>query len=386
MSIGLAPLLSAGSAAAERTRVMVVDDAAIVRSLIGRWVDAEPDLQIVGLLRGAPDAIEQVQHQNPDVLILDVNMPEMDGIAALPRLLQKKRDLVVLMVSTLTRRNAEISLRALALGATDYIAKPQSDGELMGCEAFRRELIDKIRTLGLRRRRGRSPGQQSLGTAELHLDAPGIAPGAVDGVGIAVRAFPPVPPRVLLIGASTGGPQALNGIVAAIGPVIDHVPVLITQHMPATFTTILAEHLARASGRAAAEARDGELIRAGRIYVAPGGVHMCVGRHAGEPVIALDDGPPANFCKPAVDRMFVSAAAVWGSWCLGVVLTGMGSDGLRGAASLAAVGAGIIAQDEATSVVWGMPGRVAQAGLACAVLPLDQIASKIVRLFRGGRR
>ncbi|HEY2185435.1 MAG TPA: response regulator, partial [Xanthobacteraceae bacterium] len=227
MSIGLAPLPSAGSAAAERTRVMVVDDAAIVRSLIGRWVDAEPDLQIVGLLRGAPDAIEQVQYQNPDVLILDVNMPEMDGIAALPRLLQKKRDLVVLMVSTLTRRNAEISLRALALGATDYIAKPQSDGELMGCEAFRRELIDKIRTLGLRRRRGRSPGQQSLGTAELHLDAPGIAPGAADSGGIALRAFPPVPPRVLLIGASTGGPQALNGIVAAIGPVIDHVPVLI---------------------------------------------------------------------------------------------------------------------------------------------------------------
>jgi two-component system chemotaxis response regulator CheB len=156
--------------------------------------------------------------------------------------------------------------------------------------------------------------------------------------------------------------------------------------MPATFTTILAEHLARASGRAAAEAKDGELIRAGRIYVAPGGIHMCVGRRAGETVILLDDGPPVNFCKPAADRMFVSAAAVWGSWCLAVVLTGMGCDGLRGAASLATAGAGIIAQDEATSVVWGMPGRVAQAGLACAVLPLDQIASKIVRLFRGGRR
>jgi two-component system chemotaxis response regulator CheB len=311
----------------------------------------------------------------------------MDGITALPLLLQEKRDLVVLMVSTLTRRNAEISLRALSLGATDYIAKPQSDREIMGCDFFRRELIAKIRALGWRGKRRRRAPRQDLGTGDLpHLQGPSIAAGTSDPGKIALRPFPAMPPRVLLIGASTGGPQALNVLVGAIGQVIDHVPVLVTQHMPATFTTILAEHLARASGRAAAEAKDGELIRAGRIYVAPGGIHMCVGRRAGETVILLDDGPPVNFCKPAADRMFVSAAAVWGSWCLAVVLTGMGCDGLRGAASLATAGAGIIAQDEATSVVWGMPGRVAQAGLACAVLPLDQIASKIVRLFCGGRR
>jgi two-component system chemotaxis response regulator CheB len=387
MSIRLATVAANGLALDERIRVMVVDDAAVVRSTIGRWVEAEPDLEMVGLLRGAAEAIEQVKRQNPDVVILDITMPEMDGITALPLLLQEKRDLVVLMVSTLTRRNAEISLRALSLGATDYVAKPQSDREIMGCDFFRRELIAKIRALGWRGKRRRRAPRQDLRTGDLpHLQGPSIAAGTSDAGKIALRPFPAMPPRVLLIGASTGGPQALNVLVGTIGQVIDHVPVLVTQHMPATFTTILAEHLARASGRAAAEAKDGELIRAGRIYVAPGGIHMCVGRRAGETVILLDDGPPVNFCKPAADRMFVSAAAVWGSWCLAVVLTGMGCDGLRGAASLATAGAGIIAQDEATSVVWGMPGRVAQAGLACAVLPLDQIASKIVRLFCGGRR
>jgi two-component system, chemotaxis family, protein-glutamate methylesterase/glutaminase len=385
MSIGLATLPSTGSPPNERVRVMVVDDAAVVRSTLARWMQAEPDLEIVGLLRGAREAIEQVKRQSPDVVILDVNMPEMDGITALPRLLRERRNLVVLMVSTLTRRNAEISLRALSLGATDYIAKPQSD--IGGCDAFRRELIAKIRALGWRGKRNRHAPRQDLGGSELpHLEAPSIATGTTDSGKIALRPFPAMPPRVLLIGASTGGPQALNVLVSAIGQVIDHVPVLVTQHMPVMFTAILAEHLARASGRPAAEAKDGELIRVGRIYVAPGGAHMCVGRRAGETVIVLDDGPPVNFCKPAADRMFMSAAAVWGSWCLAVILTGMGCDGLRGAAALATAGAGIIAQDEASSVVWGMPGRVAQAGLACAVLPLDRIASKIVRLFCGGRR
>src|SRR5205085_1381537 len=183
---------------------------------------------------------------------------------------------------------------------------------------------------------------------------------------IVLRPFPPTPPRVLLIGSSTGGPQALNAILGAIGRVIDNAPVLITQHMPPTFTTILAEHLARTSGRPAAEARDGELIRAGHIYVAPGGLHMRVARRDGLPVIGLDDGPPVHFCKPAVDPLFASAAAVWGSWNLALVLTGMGADGARGAAQLVAAGGGVIAQDEASSVVWGMPGRVAQAGLASA--------------------
>src|SRR5271165_3589681 len=387
----------------ERLRVMVVDDAVVVRAMISRWVEAEPDMQIVASMRGAPEAIDQMERKNPDVVILDVTMPDMDGISALPRLLEKKRNLVVLMVSTLTRRNAEISLHALSLGAADYVPKPEGDRELMSSDSFRRELIDKIRVLGSRRKHGHSErrtapvtdgnGTQREPTAldgescidEACIDVPGMAVAAADAGNVVLRPFPSMTPRVLLIGSSTGGPQALNAILGAIGKVIDNAPVLITQHMPPTFTTILAEHLARTSGRPAAEARDGELIRAGHIYVAPGGLHMRVARCDGVPVIVLDDGPPVHFCKPAVDPLFASAAAVWSSWNLAVVLTGMGCDGARGAAQLVAAGGGVIAQDEASSVVWGMPGRVAQAGLASAVLPLNAIAPKIIRLFFGGR-
>jgi two-component system chemotaxis response regulator CheB len=194
-----------------------------------------------------------------------------------------------------------------------------------------------------------------------------------------------VPPRILLIGASTGGPQALNTLLSGIAPLVDRVPVLITQHMPATFTTILAEHLGRTSGKASAEAEHGEPIRPGRIYVAPGGRHMLVRRSEGHAVLVLDDGPPVNFCKPAVDPMFISAAHVFGAAVMAVVLTGMGSDGTHGAAEVVSAGGSILAQDEATSVVWGMPGAVAQAGHCAAVLPLDDIAPKLKRLFAGDR-
>jgi two-component system chemotaxis response regulator CheB len=192
-------------------------------------------------------------------------------------------------------------------------------------------------------------------------------------------------PRVLLIGSSTGGPQAVNAVIDGLGPVIDHAPVLITQHMPPTFTTIFAEHLARASGRPVHEGVHGEAVRAGQIYIAPGGRHMRVVRHEGEPQIALDDGPLINFCKPAVDPLFSSAAAVWGGAILALVLTGMGCDGTKGAAEVVAAGGSVLAQDEATSVVWGMPGSVTNAGLCSAVLPIHEVAPKIVRLFSGVR-
>ena len=190
---------------------------------------------------------------------------------------------------------------------------------------------------------------------------------------------------MLLIGSSTGGPQALMTLVAEIGPVIDRFPVLITQHMPPTFTTILAEHLARASHRPAHEAVDGEIVKAGRIYLAPGGRHMRVVRHGADAAIALDDGPPVNFCKPAVDPLFTSAIDVWQGGILAVVLTGMGSDGMRGGKEIVAAGGSVIAQDEASSVVWGMPGAAANAGICAAILPLNQIAPKLVRLFSGDR-
>jgi two-component system chemotaxis response regulator CheB len=190
---------------------------------------------------------------------------------------------------------------------------------------------------------------------------------------------------VLLIGSSTGGPQALMALVAELGPVIDRVPVLITQHMPPTFTTILAEHLARTSRKPAAEAVDGEPVKPGRIYLAPGGKHMRVVRSGADVAIALDDGPAVNFCKPAVDPLFTSAIDIWHGAILSVILTGMGSDGMRGGKDIVAAGGSVIAQDEASSVVWGMPGAAANAGICAAILPLNQIGARVNRLFAGDR-
>jgi two-component system chemotaxis response regulator CheB len=369
---------------------MVVDDAVVVRGLVSRWVDGEPDMKVVAALRTGREAVDQVERVDPDVVILDVEMPVLDGISALPLLLEKRRDLVVIMASTLTRRNAEVSLKALSLGAADYIPKPESNREVTTSATFRRDLIEKIRQLGNRRRRRPVP---------LRTPVP-APPGRVDearrdevlrlrelvGDGkIKLRPFAVAPPRILLIGSSTGGPQALTALVSHLNGVIDHAPVLITQHMPPTFTTILAEHLARASGRRAHEPEHGERVLAGNIYIAPGGRHMRVVRRDGIAVIALDDGPLVNFCRPAVDPLFSSAASVWAGSILAVILTGMGSDGTRGAADVVAAGGSIIAQDEATSVVWGMPGSAAHAGVCSAVLPLDQIAPKVVRLFAGDR-
>lgn len=383
MNLAVAP--QASTVPARRIRVMIVDDAVVVRGLFARWVAAEPDLEVVASLRSGREAVAQIERADPDVVLLDVEMPELDGIAALPLLLEKKRDLIVIMASTVTRRNAEISLRALSLGAADYIPKPASNHDVAVSAAFRRDLIEKVRQLGLRCKRLRIDHARAVPPA-------GARPGLLakrtaihDSAPIVLRPMPTTPPRVLLIGASTGGPQALNTIVTQIGSVLDRAPVLITQHMPPTFTAILAEHLARIVKRPVREGQDGEEIIAGTIYLAPGGKHMTVARRDGHAVIAIDDGALVNFCKPAVDPLFASAAAVWGAKAFALVLTGMGSDGLRGAQAITAAGGNVMAQDEATSVVWGMPGQVATAGLCSAVLPLNEIAPRLARLFVGER-
>jgi two-component system, chemotaxis family, protein-glutamate methylesterase/glutaminase len=367
---------------------MVVDDSVVIRGLISRWIEAEPDMVVAASLRTGRDAVNQIERVNPDVAVLDIEMPELDGISALPLLLAKKRDLIIIMASTLTRRNAEISFKALALGASDYIPKPESTREPTAAETFRHDLIQKIRSLGAKVRRA-VPAAASPplvpGLDRLHQSLAGPPRAAVAHPQLLRRAFSTQPPRALLIGSSTGGPQALMTLVAEIGPVIDRFPVLITQHMPPTFTTILAEHLARASGRPAHEAVDGEVVKAGRIYLAPGGRHMRVVRHGADIVIALDDGPAVNFCKPAVDPLFTSAIDVWQGGILALVLTGMGSDGMRGGKDIVAAGGSVVAQDEASSVVWGMPGAAVNAGICAAVLPLNQIAPKLVRLFSGDR-
>jgi two-component system, chemotaxis family, protein-glutamate methylesterase/glutaminase len=375
---------SAAASISRRIRVMLVDDAVVVRGLFARWVEAEPDLEVVATLRTGRDAVNQLERVDPDVVVLDVDMPELDGIAALPLLLEKKRDLVVIMASTLTRRNAEISLRALALGAADYIPKPGSNREVSASTAFRRDLIEKIRQLGLRTKRLRHGIKARV--SRPHKSAPSIVPAAEEITPLRLRQMPLTPPRVLVIGASTGGPQALNRLVVQIDTVIQRAPVLITQHMPPTFTAVLAEHLARVSKFPVREASDGEEVNAGAIYLAPGGKHLKVERRDDMAVIAIDDGPMVNFCKPAVDPLFASAAQVWGSKVLALVLTGMGSDGLAGAKEIVAAGGHVIAQDEETSVVWGMPGQVTNAGLCSAVLPLPEIGGRITRLFTGERQ
>lgn len=367
---------------------MVVDDSVVIRGMISRWIGAEPDMEVSASLRTGLDAVNQIERIKPDVAVLDIEMPELDGISALPQLLAKKRDLVIIMASTLTRRNAEISFKALSLGAADYIPKPESTREATAAETFHHDLIQKIRHLGARARRRAQPAA-SPSMAPVPERARGVlaqpVAAPVAQLQLARQPFSMLAPRVLLIGSSTGGPQALMTLVADIGPVIDRFPVLITQHMPPTFTTILAEHLGRASRRPAHEAVDGETVKPGRIYLAPGGRHMRVVRHGAETAIALDDGPPVNFCKPAVDPLFNSAIDVWQGGIMSVILTGMGSDGMRGGKDIVAAGGSVIAQDEATSVVWGMPGAAANAGICAAVLPLNQIAPKLVRLFSGDR-
>ncbi len=380
MSLAFAPTPS--PTAHRRIRVMIVDDAVVVRGLFTRWVEAEPDLEMAASLRTGREAVDQLERADPDVVVLDVDMPELDGMAALPQLLAKKPGLVVIMASTLTRRNAEISLRALSLGATDYIPKPDTSREVTTSSLFRRELIEKIRQLGRRAKRFHAPALHPADASAPHAVVLRTAPHA-PSQDIVLRPMPMIPPRVLLIGASTGGPQALNAVLGHLAGVFERAPVLITQHMPPTFTTILSEHLARLINRPVHEAIDGEPVNAGTVYIAPGGKHMRVARRNGTAVIALDDGPLINFCKPAVDPLFSSAAEVWGGRALALVLTGMGSDGLRGARALVAAGSHVLAQDEATSVVWGMPGQVARAGLASALLPIDAIAPRLLRLFGG---
>ena len=369
---------------------MVVDDAAVVRSLLSRWVDETPGLKLVAALRNGREAIEQLDQARPDVVVLDVEMPVLDGISTLPRLLERRSDLAVIMASALTRDHAEVTLKALALGASDYIPKPAADGGVMTSVAFQRELINKICALGQRRKqhppRPRSavnPVLRRLGGSVQRAARWRAATAPFEHSPFKLRPFSPMPPRILLIGASTGGPQALTRLLARLDPVADTAPILITQHMPATFTTILGEHLTRAVGRPVREAIDGEPVLAGHIYLATGGRHMKVARRDGTAVIVLDDSAPVHYCRPAVDLLFASAAEVWGSWNLALILTGMGSDGTAGAVEIAKASGSVIVQDEASSVVWGMPGSAAATGVCSAVLPLDQIATKVSRLFLG---
>ncbi|MFD1695726.1 protein-glutamate methylesterase/protein-glutamine glutaminase [Roseibium aestuarii] len=399
MAVAQTNYTTGSTPSADPIKVMVVDDAVVIRGLLSRWLDADESLQVVSSHRNGKLAVDDIEKSNPDVVVLDIEMPEMDGMTALPLMLAKKRDLVVIMASTLTRRNAEISLKALSLGAADYVPKPESNSEVTTSVDFRRELIEKVKALGQRARRMRGPArsmraetnagrvssQAPVGRlAAAPLRTPAIAPAA--GKTFKLRPYSSVRPRILAIGSSTGGPQALQKVMKDIGSSLHEVPVVITQHMPPTFTAILAEHVGKAALRPSKEGADGDVLRPGEIYVAPGGKHMILEKDGGAVKIRLTDGAPVNFCKPAVDPLFDSVAKIYGSATLGLILTGMGHDGADGVKTIAAGGGSIITQDEASSVVWGMPGAAANTGMCSDVLPLDEIGPKIVRVLKGNTR
>jgi two-component system chemotaxis response regulator CheB len=345
---------------------MLVDDSAVIRGLMSRWVEAERELKLVCVAVNGREAVRLANEHAPDVIVLDVEMPELDGLSAIPQLLAAAPRVRIVMASTLTSRNAEVTLKALAAGATDYIGKPET-GKISSATEFKRELIAKILALGAKRAPAR------------------VAPASTYA---ASRNVPTVntpthfQPNVIVIGSSTGGPIALAAVIGAIGGRVRQ-PILITQHMPPTFTAIMAEHLSKLTSAKAVEARDGMPIKEGCIYIAPGDFHMRLARRHGALVTALDQSAPVNFCRPAVDPLFASASETLGANVLAVILTGMGQDGKRGAEIVKRAGGFILAQDEATSVVWGMPGAVVSAGLATSVRPLQEIGPSIIGLCQG---
>jgi two-component system chemotaxis response regulator CheB len=358
---------------------MVVDDSAVVRGLVSRWIEEEPGLEVVSRHANGKLAVDDVARSAPDIVLLDIEMPVMDGLEALPLLLGARPELRVLMVSTLTRRNAEISFKALALGALDYVPKPDSNREITTSLDFRREVIRKIKSLGRVRTRHAVLGEGAPVAADR---APAVEAGK--GPAFKQRPFSLVPPRVIAIGSSTGGPEALAVVLGAASPSLSRVPVLVAQHMPPVFTGILAERLALATGRETKEGVHGETLKPGTIYVAPGNHHMTV-VHAAQPAVRIGSEPPVHFCRPAADPLFASVAAAFGPAALGIVLTGMGHDGAAGARAIADGGGSVIAQDEASSVVWGMPGAAASVGACAAVLPPAEIAEAVSKLIKGER-
>jgi two-component system chemotaxis response regulator CheB len=355
-------------------KVMIVDDSAVARGLVSRWIEAELGLEVVARHPHGKAAVESIAASAPDIVLLDIEIPVMDGLEALPLLLKARPGVRVLIASTLTRRSAEISFRALSLGAIDYVPKPGCNRELTLSTDFRAELIRKLKGLG---RRAKPAGIAA---------ADGLAPGQTPlATGVKLRPFSLVPPRILAIGSSTGGPQALAAMLPPLAGALQRIPVVIAQHMPPVFTAVLAARLRQATGLDAREAGDGEPLQPATLYVAPGDRHLEIGSAGDAPVLRLTDHPPMHFCKPAVDPLFRSVAAAFGPAALGVVLTGMGSDGAAGAHAIAEAGGSVIAQDEASSVVWGMPGAAASTGACSALLPPAAMAGAIAKLLSGVR-
>jgi two-component system, chemotaxis family, protein-glutamate methylesterase/glutaminase len=348
---------------AGKIRVLVVDDSVVMRRLLSEAIASDAALEVAGYAANGQIALNLLDTVSPDLITLDIEMPVLDGLATLKALRAQRRTLPVIMFSTMTERGAEATIDSLALGASDYVAKPAGLGSYQAArDRIREALLPKIKAVCAR--------HTGVGVAS-------AAPVALP------RLHHPCAARVdiVAIGCSTGGPNALAQVLPGL-PADLTVPVLIVQHMPPTFTRFLAQRLNSLCPLPVVEAAGGEALRPGGIWVAPGGFHLTVLREGAAAKLQLSQAPPENSCRPSVDVLFRSLAPVFADRVLAVVLTGMGQDGLRGCELLASSGAQIIAQDEATSVVWGMPGFVAKAGLADAVLPLEEIAGRIVERVR----
>jgi two-component system chemotaxis response regulator CheB len=354
----------------ERIRVMVVDDSVVIRRLVTQALEHDPLLEMVGTASNGAIGLQRIPQYNPDVITLDIEMPDMDGLEMLRRIRTSFPRMRVIMFSTLTERGAAKTLEALTLGADDYVAKVSNEGSLdVSMARLREEMIPKIKQFF------RMPALVQTALRPEPASAP-VTPS--------LRRTTPIlqsmrsRPKVVVIGVSTGGPTAL-GIILPKLPANFPLPIMVVQHMPPLFTRFLAERLNATCQLPVAEAAQGGLVEPGRILIAPGDFHMRIAISGDAVHVCLDQSPRLNSCRPAVDALFASTAEVYGGAVLAVILTGMGQDGLRGVEILKAHGASILVQDEASSVVWGMPGAVANAGLADRVLPIDEVVPQILR-------
>lgn len=350
-----------------KINVMLVDDSAVVRGFITRILEADPQIKIVYSAHNGQMAVTALDNNDPDIILLDVEMPIMDGLTAIPLLLAKRPDAKIIMCSTLTTANGSTAMKAMELGAVDCIGKPTTSSDISQ-GSFPEQLLHKVKLIAEGSRKISAPPSsvpQSAPAAPkaiLHPNLPRQVKLRSAHEGFQGK------PQILAIGSSTGGPKALFDVMTHFKNF--DIPIVLTQHMPPTFTRILAEHISTHSGVPAVEAQDGMKLEPGRVHVAAGGFHMLI---QADKTLKLDNGPMENFCKPAVDPMLRSLLPVYGERILTLILTGMGQDGLKGGREIVAKGGRVIAQDEATSVVWGMPGAVALDGLCSAVLPLNDI-------------
>lgn len=357
----------------EKIRVLIVDDSSVVRRIVADELGAADDIEVAGSANNGAVALEKVAQLAPDLVVLDIEMPEMDGLTALSHLHERHPRTPVIMFSSRTELGAAATLEALSRGASDFFAKPSGPGGLDAArQVIRTELIPAIRELGRPKR------------AVLRETPPVTAPAATRAPRPAPPTAPPARVDVLAIGASTGGPNALAELFAAL-PAGFPLPIVVVQHMPPMFTKLLAERLSKVSKIPTVEAEAGATLEPGRAWIAPGDFHLEVAREGREVRVKLHQDSPENACRPAVDPLFRSVAATYGRHALTLVLTGMGQDGLRGCEAIRAAAGQVLAQDEASSVVWGMPGAVTRAGLADRVLPLSLLAGEILRRTRVGR-